>query len=307
MNKKISKIVLIFVCIICWFSVWFFKEKSDSSLYVYFLNVGQGDAELIRMPDGSSILIDGGPDDRVLVELGKILPPWVRTIDLLIMTHPHADHLVGLLDVLERYNVKTIIWNPVYYEVPEYETFIDLLIARKLQIRTIVVIDNLNYDFGEVGLTIYGTFSGKSGVGENGRATLWCAQHGVSCTSPLSRNINNSSLVVHLSYGNFDVLFMGDAEKEVEQELLALHKLSSIKIEILKAGHHCSKTASSIEFLSVLRPMLAICSVGEDNKFGHPHQETLTNFHQQRIGFKRTDLDGTIGVKSDGVTWLLIK
>ena len=253
-----------------------------AGLEIYFLDVGQGDAILVRNSQGKNILIDGGPDELVLEKIGRILPYNNRKIDIMILTHPHADHLIGLIAILKRYQVGTVIYTGADYQDSSYRYFQEL-ISQKAQKVTIAqgdasinLEDNCHLDF----LFPFSNISGQK-----------------------FKNINNSSIVTELECGNHKILLTGDAEKEVEQELL--ENYPDIRASILKLGHHGSKTASSLEFLEQINPELAIILVGKDNKYGLPSPEIMDRLQDMKIKVIRTDQDGglRIELKETGINY----
>ncbi len=244
-----------------------------SGLEINFLDVGQGDAILIRNSAGKTILIDGGPDGSVLEKIGRILPYTDRTIDVLILTHPHADHLVGLLAVLERYQVETVIYTGANYSDPGYRYFQEIIKQKVPQIilaekpMDLELKDNCHLKI---------LFPLVSLVGQD------------------FKNINNSSLVTKLNCGARNVLLMGDAEKEVEAELM--NNYPELKTSVLKLGHHGSKTASSQEFLDQTSPEMAVILVGKDNKYNLPSPEVIDRLQELNLKVIRTDNDGGLKI-----------
>lgn len=239
---------------------------------IVFIDVGQGDATLIMPEPDFQILIDGGPGDFVLEGLGRYMPFWDRKIELVILTHPHLDHMEGLLDVFERYEVGTAIYNPVCYPSRVYGIF------------------KKSLGFAKEALV-----AGKHGAVGSGDG--WVLNiiypHQVSERECYAvSNINNGSVVSLFQYKDLKVLITGDAEEEEEAEMLKERVLEDI--DVLKAGHHCSRTSSSEEFLDVVKPEVAICSAGENNLYGHPHIETLEKFRQRGIKFHVTSESGDI-------------
>lgn len=300
--------------IVVWLmSIWI-PDRWNKNLYVWFLDVGQGDAILIRTPDRKYILVDGGGGDYVLGQLGEVMPPWVRHIDIVILTHPHADHFKGLLDIMERYRVGEIWWNPVYYPNPEYITLIEMTGGqvslrdsgenrlRNAKIRPINVQKGMVWRVGGVEIQVLWPL-GTSG-GENSelpdKELIWCSELGIECNTHFDENLNNDSVVIYVTFGEFGLLLTGDAEVEVEEKLIQSGLLYGIDVDVLKAGHHCSRTASSEAFLEMIKPELAICSCGEGNKFGHPHEETIDLFKERGIEWFRTDVDGRVRIITNG-------
>jgi competence protein ComEC len=254
---------------------WFYASQPDEKVHIYFLDVGQGDASLIITPHGQTILVDGGPNSEVLVRLGEVLPIYTRTIDLMVLTHPHRDHLDGLVEVLKRYHVRAALITGVIYTDATYQEFLYELKSQKIP--TYIADNDEDFLLDQVKLDVLFPL-----VPEAGQKFT---------------NVNNSSIVFELQYGGNEILYMGDAEQEVEGTLLQF--AAWIKTDILKTGHHGSKTASSLDFLNIAKPTLAIISVGADNKYKHPHPETLQKFKELNIPFLRTDEEGTIELTCD--------
>jgi competence protein ComEC len=286
MPDRLYKIFLILGCaaILIITPIFYLISETDKNLEVYFLDVGQGDSILIKTPYGQNILVDGGPDDTVLKRLGKEMSPLDKKIDLMILTHPHADHLTGLIDVIKNYKVEKILYTGVVHIAPQFlewlKTVKDHRQSGASEKIPLTIIDRpQTIDLGEkCELQIMYPF--KSFAGES-----------VS-------NLNNSSIVFKLVYNQTSFLFMGDAEKEVEDELVK----SGIPLgaDVLKIGHHGSSDATSEEFLNEVKPKFAVIEVGRGNDFGHPSGRIIKRL--ERFGAKifRTDLDGTVHLTSDG-------
>jgi len=241
MNKII---ILIFLLLGILFLTVF---KSDSKLQVNFLDVGQGDAILIRTPEGQNILIDGGPDNKLLSEIAKVLPWWEREIDYVVISHYHADHIVGLIELLDKYKVKNILTTAHQPDDFLYKAWEDKLSEKNIKESIIkagerfVIDNNLSWQI-----------------------LLADSEH---------EDYNDNSLIIRLSYGDQDWLFMGDLGVEGEKEILGSGL--DIASEYLKVGHHGSRYSSSEEFLEAVSPEKCIIQSGKDNKFGHPHQEAI--------------------------------
>jgi len=272
---KIKRIVLILLFLILPALVLKYTTKPPlSGIEVYFLDVGQGDAILIRNSAGQNILIDGGPDELVLEKIGRILPEADRQIDVMILTHPHADHLIGLIAILKRYQVDNVIYTGANYNDASYRYFQELISQKAPQIT--LAQSNISLDLGDnCSLNILFPFADISGQD--------------------FKNINNSSIVSELGCGGNKILLTGDAEKEVEKELL--ENYPDLQAGVLKLGHHGSKTASTIEFLERVNPGLAIISVGKDNKYNLPSPETLENLQELGLKVIRTDEDGGLKIR----------
>ena len=263
----------------------FFSQLPDGKLHMIFCNVGQGDAAYIKFPDGKDMLIDGGPGGKtpkVLGCLGKYMPFFDRTIDIVVLTHPQEDHLGGLQEVMKRYEVANFVHSDVGNTTKGYETVMKLIAEKHIPDR------------------IVGTGE-KIAIGSTHLVVLWP----ISSLSNLSNpsNVNDASIVFKLSYGTFDALFTGDADSHVDSELTKIPLLDPDGIEVLKVPHHGSKTGMTDGFLQWLGPIkLAIISVGK-NMYGHPAKETITQLETIGAQVLRTDENGNIEVVSDGKTW----
>ncbi len=273
MPYKLYKILttLAIVGIFLALPVFWVTLSAENKLEIAFLDVGQGDASLIKTPFGQNILIDGGADYKVIEELEKELQWWDRAIDLMILTHPHDDHVAGLIFVLERYNVKKILYTGVVHSAPAYLEWLKIVKAKNIPL---MIIDRpQKIIFGnDCFLNII--YPRQSLLGKS-----------VS-------NLNNSSIIAELDCENKTVLFMGDAEIEVEEELIKTGDLRSV--EILKVGHHGSNTSSHQEFLEMVNPQKAIISSGIGNKFGHPSLRIIKRLERLGAEVLRTDIEGTI-------------
>lgn len=272
MFKALSLILTIWFCLNYLAQVSLNKHE----LQVYFLAIGQGDATLFITPKNQKILIDGGPGNAVLSKLGEILPFYDRQIDLLILTHPHADHLDGLLEVLKRYQVQKLLLNPVYYRNGSYLELWQTLKDSGTQ----VCQANSQTDFV---------------LSEESKIDILFPY-----PSPLAlnyKNVNNSSVVLKFTYGQVQFLLAGDAEQEVED--LLLKNDADLRANYFKLSHHGSRTANQVSFLEKISPQLVIISAGLDNKFGHPHAETIDSLHAQNIPFWITANSGTLHLTCD--------
>ena len=198
-------------------------------LVVDFLDVRQGDSILLSLPTGERVLVDGGPEQKVLEELGEVMPFLDRRIDLMVLTHPHADHVMGLVQVLKRYEVKAVLFSGVNYESSIYEAF--LAEIRRQGIPLTVAMADRDFFMRDVAFDVLFPFESMLG-------------------DTLS-NVNNGSVVMKVTYGLHTILLTGDAEVDVEADLSEAHDRGEIdlKSEVMKAGHHGSHTASSPAFL----------------------------------------------------------
>lgn len=280
--KKIFIVSLVFLAVLIWYAVFYFDFHQN--LLVTFFDVGQGDAIFIEAPNGNQILVDGGPGDKVLAKLGSKLPFWDRSLDLLVLTHAHADHVGGLLEVLRRYQIGAVLESGEEYSTPEYQEWrrlikeknIPVIVARRGQVV---------YIGKEIKLDVLSPFQNYNGVS--------------------LKNPHDANVVSRLSHGENSFLLMGDAEKSLEFRLL-FESLSSkflvLSSQVLKVGHHGSKTSSSEEFLKIVSPRFAVIQVGRKNRYGHPHQEVLDRLVAIGAKILRTDLEGDIGFTSDDLS-----
>lgn len=256
------------------------RQTSPDQAQIYYLDVGQGDAELITLPTGENILIDAGlkagSDNLVnyLKELG------VKKIDILIATHPHADHIGGMEKVIKNFDIGEIYMPKVAdSQVPTTVTYTKLLEAIQAK--------GLSINQAKAGTTIL----------TNGNAKLEI----LAPNSTSYKDLNDYSIVTKLTYGNHKFLFTGDAEKASENEMLS--KKYDLSCDILKLGHHGSSTSTTDQFLKAASPSAAIISCGLNNDYGHPHKETMETMQNNKITVYRTDSDGTILAETDGTTY----
>ncbi len=268
--------------VIIWYALFYYESRLD--LLVTFFDVGQGDAIFIEVPNGNQILIDGGPDDRILAKLGRTVPFWDRTIDLLILTHPHADHLNGLLEVAKRYQVATVIESGVPHSISEYEEWRTLLEKKRVPVT-----------HARTGMRI------DAGRGVAFDILAPAADAVVNAAQPHDANV-----VSRLTHGETSILLTGDAEKQMEYRLVFESldpQFLVLDSDILKVGHHGSKTSSSEEFLAAVSPDIAIIQAGRKNRFGHPAPEVLERLETSGARILRTDRDGDIRFWSDGARY----
>jgi competence protein ComEC len=257
-------------------------DPAADKLHVEVLDVGQGDAIFIETPNDYQILIDGGPDKKILTELGKVMGFWDREIDAVVLTHPHSDHVAGLVEVLRRYRINHVYLSGVIHTSNDYLTFLELI--RDNNINTTEVSETFVLELdNEIDFEFLYPIKSFSGL--------------------RVKNLNNTSIVNRLVYGDTAMLLMGDLEQEGEEDLLLSGR--DISAQILKAGHHGSATSSHLEFLEAVDPDLAILSCGTGNSFGHPSGRTTSRMERLGIDILRTDLDGPISLVSDGVEWII--
>jgi competence protein ComEC len=247
---------------------------------VSMLDIGQGDSFLIQAANGAQLLIDGGRDAKVLSELAKVMPAGDRSIDVVIATHPDADHIGGLPLVLERYKVGLFLTSQV---TTDTQVFKDLYktIAQK----------NIPAYYVRSGMTLSldpATHTALSILFPDRDTSGW--------------ETNTASVVARLDIGTASALFTGDSPSSIEKYLIKKEP-SRIDVDILKLGHHGSKNSSSAEFLEATSPTLALISAGVNNKYGHPHKEVIDLLAKLHIPYVSTQMSGTVTLRTDGVSW----
>jgi len=276
--KKILYLGLSFLLVaglLIWLAV--FEQQSANLLEVYFLNVGQGDSIFIKTPAGRQVLIDGGPDKTVLAELNRVIPFYDRTIDLVILTHPDADHLTGLIEVLNYYQIDSILSSGFQKETAVYRKWRQIISQKDIHLVLAQAGQRVIFPSGPV-LEI-----------------LWPER---PLIDSLTRKANNASVVGRLVYEQAEILLTGDVEKEVEQYLVNQRPRTELESDILKVAHHGSKTSSGQGFLEAVSPQAAVISVGRENRYGHPASAVLERL--KNIFVYRTDQDGRVQVSTDG-------
>ena len=282
-TRKIKYFVLIiFLGTTIWTWSVVFEQASDGILEITFFDVGQGDGIFIQTPNDKQILIDGGPDNSILEKLNQTMPFYDRTIDLVILTHPDADHITGLVEVLNYYQIEHILTSGLEKDTAVYIKWKELIEEK-----------NISLSLAQMGQKI---------ILQNGIAleVLWPNQNLISS---YSSSANNVSVVTRLVYGDIEVLLTGDIEKKVENYLV--NQDFKLESDILKLPHHGSKTSTSYNFLKAVNPKIAIISVGEDNRYKHPSKEVLERIKDLIV--YRTDKDGDIQILTDGVLFDIIK
>ncbi len=253
-------------------------QLPDGRLHVAFLDVGQGDAILITTPQGQQILVDGGPSPVALTSaLGQEMPFWDRSLDLVVMTHPDADHITGFTEILERFQVEGWLDNGLDSEGALCHQCEALLEEHSVPQRSVRAGTRLDLGQGLVMDVLHP---------QPGRLDEPDAER------------NNNSLVVRLEWGAISFLLTGDIEAEAERQLLGTG--GSLRSNVLKVAHHCSAGSSTVEFLAAAAPSVAVISVGAENTVGHPRPEVLDRLAQQGVKVLRTDEQGTVEFTTDG-------
>jgi len=251
----------------------------DDNLHISFLDVGQGDAILIQKGN-QQVLVDGGPTPQAIsLGLGSKMPFWDRTIDLVILTHPSADHVTGLVEVLQRYKVKQVLYPDLDFESDIYTEWL-----------RVIEEEDIEYTLAQAGQQI--------DLGEG--VVIKVLNPQIPLLTGTESDIDNNGVVLNISLGDVSFLLTADTMWEAEWELIA--RRANLTSTVLKVGHHGSDTSTSHEFLAVVDPQLAVISVGEGNPYGHPSDEVIERL-EAKLGSEniyRTDEQGTIEFITDG-------
>lgn len=244
---------------------------NENTLVAHFIDVGQGDANFLELPNGDVMLIDAGiassGDD--IVEYIKDL--GYTDIDYVIATHPHADHIGGMSEVIEAFDVGTIYMPKAVSTSKTYENLLETIKEKGKSIHT-----------------------GREGVEVLNEDDLT-----IEMLAPVSEdysNLNDYSIVLKITYGDVSFLYTGDAEETNLSEIT-----KDLSADVLKVGHHGSDTSTTDEFLAKVNPSYAVISVGEGNSYGHPAESTINLLKEYTNSIYRTDLNGTVIIRSDGV------
>lgn len=275
--------------------------NTSQDVRFYVLDVGQGSASLLRLPGGENVLIDGGPDAKAVAELGKILPFYEKTIDTLIITHSHDDHIGGLIDVFERYQVKTVLYTGVDDGTKIYQSLLAVIKAEQAK----VVIASAGQEL---------CFSSTSHV--DATKDRFNCQLKMKILYPINSiankeidNPNDGSVVTVFEQDKNKIVVTGDLEIKGESEVVDAwqNKMNFSEDDnvVYVAGHHGSNTSSSKKFLDYIKPDYSIISVGKKNKFGHPSLMILERLKARSKQVWRTDESGTLEVKLINNNWLI--
>ena len=248
-------------------------KEANGNLEVSYLDVGQGDSAYIRVND-FDILIDAGPRSNVDDLMEQLEAKDIDDFEMIIATHPHEDHIGGMVKVFERYNVENFYMPKVTHTTKTFENMVNAVANEGIKIQTIK--EGMSFDLG-------------------GGAKI-------DVYSPIYESyeeFNDYSPIMKLTFGETELIFTGDAEAHAEQDVIAKYP-NNLTADVLKFGHHGSSTSSTNEFLQAVSPEYGIISCGVDNKYGHPHRETLDKISKYNIKAYRTDTQGQINLTSDG-------
>jgi competence protein ComEC len=248
----------------------------EGEILVHFIDVGQGDSILVQS-ENHAVLIDAGPAAASKNLTGYLEFLGIRSLDYVVATHPHSDHIGSMPEILDRFQVWNLWMPDVAHDTAAFEDFLDAVERNNLEITTVQAGDTISA--GPIRMTA------------------------VAPNSSGHDNLNDYSIVLHMQHGGTAFLFTGDAEALSEAEMLAAGW--NLQAGILKAGHHGSRTSSTAAFLDAVGAEAAVISVGAGNQFGHPHQEVLDRLSERDMVVMRTDERGTIVIATDGVNFHL--
>lgn len=256
------------------------SPSGDGMAKIYMLDIGQGDSFLIEAPNGTQLLIDGGRDAKVLTQLAAVLPRGDRFIDVVIATHPDADHIGGLPTVIDRYAVGVFLTSKVFTDTKTLASLFDTLARRN--VRAYYVRRGMTITLDPIERVTF------SVLFPDRDTSMW--------------ETNAASVVGRLDVGERSALFTGDSPSTIEHFLVQADP-KDINVDILKLGHHGSKFSSSAEFLKAVSPTLALISAGVNNRYGHPTTEVLGRLKALNIPWVSTQQHGLTTLSTDGKTW----
>lgn len=259
-------LVLFFASLILFGIILFSRNQA---LKIVFFDVGQGDAIFISQ-GSNQVLIDGGPDLQTELEkLGKYIPFWDRTIEVVMATHPDQDHIDGITGVMKNYRIGEVIDSSAESSSQVYKNYLELIKEKK--INRLKGIKGMNIKLAEVNIEILYPDQG---------------------TTISSKNTNAGSLLARLTYGQNSFLFTGDFPSDKDTEILTSG--TNLSANVLKVAHHGSKYSTSVALLEKVNPRTAIISVGASNRYGHPSGEVIERLESRNISILRTDIGGDI-------------
>ncbi len=279
--NKITFIVALTIFSLVFLTFWQYVSFNDAKIHIVFCDVGQGDAILIKTSNNKYILVDGGPDRSVINCLSKHMPFWNRKIDLMLLTHPHADHFFGMFYVLERYQVGAFATEDLVNKTAAYNELMKMLDAKGVS-------------------RSYVSSGDQWSIGNTEVIVAGPTQEYLFQTSPggtIGESKEFASLILNIIFGDFSVLLTGDSQVSGIED--AQNQLE-LPIDILHVPHHGSGTGLDEEVLKDLEPTLAVVSVGAENRYNHPHPRIMSLLQSLQIDVLRTDQKGTIEIVSDG-------
>jgi competence protein ComEC len=303
---KYSLGFLVLIATTIWLAVFLYPNPK---LSLVACDVGQGDAILASVAS-TQILIDGGPDNKVLGCLARKMPFWDRKIEVVVLTHPQKDHFTGLIEVFRRFQVETLLSSSLDSSSKEFQVLKSVVGGSDTKVvdvttGTVIRYSSIYLDIvhpSESFLSASGVQSDTSrGVTFTGKTPL--IEENILGSYTSSRDPNDFSVVAILRYGDFDALLTGDIGPTVTDEILAIGLLEDV--DYIKIPHHGSKNGLTENLLKVTSPEIAVISAGKDNSYGHPHKEVIELLSEYGVKTLRTDLDGDIEIVTDGKSWWL--
>ncbi|GAA0412460.1 ComEC/Rec2 family competence protein [Paenibacillus motobuensis] len=251
--------------------------ENEGRLRVIFLDVGQGASQLLISPSGKTMLIDAGNNDREQQMVDSLHTYGIDHLDIVIGTHPDADHIGGLDRVIDNFEVGAVYMPKIQANTKTYESLLRSIKNKGLKVKT-----------------------AKAGVSLD-----WDEEVSSEMVAPVtvSDDTNNMSAVVRITYGNSSYLLTGDAERESEQAMLSSGR--ELQADVMLVGHHGSKSSTTLAFLKRVKPKYAVIQVGADNSYGHPKQAILDRLAKQKVEVYRNDLQGNIEIASDGMKYYI--
>ena len=275
--KKYNLLIFTFLLFVITLFLFFQDFKNSSRVLTFaMLDVGQGDALFIESPTGTQVLFDAGPPRKIMSQLARVMSPFDRTIDAIVITNPDQDHIGGFPDVLKVYKVGGVFEPGTFNDSKIYQNLEQEIKDKKIP--KILAKRGMRLHIGS-GAVIDILFPDRD-------VSLW--------------DSNDGSIVAKLTYGNTSIMLTGDSTSVTEKIILAENSKAKLKSTILKVGHHGSRTSTSASFAQAAAPVYALISDGKDNNYGHPHKDTLDTLTQFDAKVFRTDLLGAIIMKSDG-------
>lgn len=269
---------IVVLVVICQIASNIILQENDEHMHLHMLDVGQGDAILLQTVDKKYVLIDGGPTNNLVDVMADYMPFWQKHIDLVIATHGDSDHIGGLVELADRYEIDKFLYNGESKDTLIYKELLKNIASKKIRMV----------------------------VARAGQTTI------VGCCSEISilwpdktqlEDSNDRSVSIIIKYGDFEAYLAGDLSSKYEE--IITNGLKS-EIEVMKLSHHGSRTSTSNIVLNNISPKVALISSGKDNKFGHPHEEVVNLLNKNNIVQFRTDLHGTVSIESDG-SWFRVK
>jgi len=275
--QEMIKHFVVFLVIVCQLLFNIIENDNDGLMHLHMLDVGQGDAFLLQTVDKKYVLIDGGPSSNLIDVMADYMPFWQNRLDLVIATHGDSDHIGGLVELSERYDIEAFIYNGESKNTLIFEE----------------LMKNISFD----GVDISIAQSGEE-------IRVGCCME-IDILWPGSINIedsNDRSVSIIAKYQDFEIYMAGDLGYKYEEKIT---NNLGVDIEVMKISHHGSRTSTSTKVVDNIRPQITLISAGKDNKFGHPHREVLDLLDKNNIIQYRTDIQGTVSIKSDGSDYVV--